>query len=144
MSNVETRDNVPCLVKTGNLATDETNRNILREEDKTMKKSEQAIINSVVMENMEKAIKEYEQINCKPVRLRSCSAWVYETENYYLLKSYNTFIACMDKTSENVYDALRLVYGFTRTSVQHISKFDALTCYGGYKRSYNNHRYTAR
>lgn len=80
----------------------------------------------------------------KGTRLRNCQAWVYETENYYVLKSYDTFIACMNKHTESVYDALRYEYGFTHTSAQHISKFDALTCYGGYKSSYGNTRYTWR
>ena len=56
-------------------------------------------------------------------RLRSCSAWVFETDNFYLLKSYDTFIAAIDKRSNTTVDVLRLVYGYTSTSAQHISKF---------------------
>lgn len=56
-------------------------------------------------------------------RLRSCTAWVYETENFYLLKSYNTFIAAIDKRTSFCVDVLRDVYCYTPTSAQHISKF---------------------
>lgn len=56
-------------------------------------------------------------------RLRSCKAWVYETPNYYFLRSYNTIIAFIDKTTDTCYDVLRLVYGYTSTSAHHISKF---------------------
>ena len=56
-------------------------------------------------------------------RLRYCSAWVFETENFYLLKSYDTLIAAIDKRSNVTVDVLRMVYGYTSTSAQHISKF---------------------
>lgn len=56
-------------------------------------------------------------------RLRSCTAWVYETTNYYVLQSYGTVIACIDKENDTLYDFLRYVYGFTNTSAQHIRKF---------------------
>lgn len=35
------------------------------------------------------------------MRLKSCQAVVYSTDNYYLLKSYGTFIAAIEKTREN-------------------------------------------
>lgn len=57
------------------------------------------------------------------IRLRTCSAWVYETEHYYILKSYDTFVACIHKESDTLFDALRIVYDFTTTSCQHIRKF---------------------
>ena len=50
-------------------------------------------------------------------------AWVYEYENYYVLKSYNTVIAFIIKDKKACYDMLRYVYGYTATSAQHISKF---------------------
>lgn len=56
-------------------------------------------------------------------RLRSCTAWVFETENYYLLKSYDTFIGCIDKRSNTFVDVLRKVYCYTATSAQHLAKF---------------------
>lgn len=61
--------------------------------------------------------------NPETVRLRSCSAWVYRTTNYHVLRSYNTIIACIDIRTGNGYDFLRMVYGYTSTSAQHISKF---------------------
>ena len=56
-------------------------------------------------------------------RLRTCSAWVYETEHFYILRSYNTFIASYNKETHEFIDFLRYVYGFTSTSAQHIAKF---------------------
>lgn len=90
-----------------------------------MKKAEQEKVNFVVNVNMERALEEYRKEHPTPVRLLSCQACVYETTTYYLLKSYNTFIACMEKDTETVYDALRMVYGYTATSAKHIAKFDA-------------------
>lgn len=46
----------------------------------------------------------------KPARLRSCSATVYETTHYYLLRSYNTVVACIDKSTGICYDVLRHVF----------------------------------
>lgn len=59
----------------------------------------------------------------EPERLRSCQAWVYETKHFYVLRSYNTFIACISKRTDVLYDNLRREYGYTNTSAQHISKF---------------------
>ena len=56
-------------------------------------------------------------------RLYSCKAWVYETPQYFILRSYNTFIACYDKTHKTFCDVLRHEYGYTSTSNQHYSKF---------------------
>lgn len=58
-------------------------------------------------------------------RLRRSQAFVYETEHYFYLKSYNTFVALIDKTTDTCYDVLRMVYGYTATSAQHIAKFRA-------------------
>lgn len=56
-------------------------------------------------------------------RLRSCQAMVYETTNFYILKSYETFVGVIDKRTNNCADVLREVYGYTSTSAQHIAKF---------------------
>ena len=56
-------------------------------------------------------------------KLRSCSAVVHETDNYYFLQSYNTIVAFIDKSTDTCYDVLRLVYGYTATSAKHIAKF---------------------
>lgn len=74
------------------------------------------------------AITEYEEEYRNRItpwsRLRSCTAWTVETEHYIFLKSYNTIIAVIDKTTDTLYDVLRGVYGYTPTSAQHIAKFN--------------------
>lgn len=57
-------------------------------------------------------------------RLRTCQAYVYETPNFYVLRSYRTVVAIIEKSTDTCYDFLRAVYGYTNTSAQHISKFD--------------------
>lgn len=57
-------------------------------------------------------------------RLRTCQAKVYETPSFYVLRSYQTVVAIIEKSTDTCYDFLRAVYGYTNTSAQHISKFD--------------------
>ena len=57
-------------------------------------------------------------------RLRTCQACVYETPSFYVLQSYNTVVAIIEKRTDICYDFLRYVYGYTNTSERHISKFD--------------------
>lgn len=59
-------------------------------------------------------------------RLNHCSAYILETANYYVLRSYQTDIAIIDKRTGIMYDFLRFVYGYTATSAQHIAKFEKL------------------
>lgn len=93
-----------------------------------MKKSEQMRINELCEIMWDNAIREYDEEYSNRVtpwsRLRSCQAWTVETENYIFLKSYNTVIAFIDKSTDTLYDLLRGVYGYTSTSAQHIAKFD--------------------
>lgn len=99
-----------------------------------MKKDVQRAINKVVEDVFTSAVSEYKQ-ECsydECVRLHHCQAWVYETSNYYLLRSYGTIVAVIDKATDTLIDALRMVYGYTATSAQHISKFRKARCYGGY------------
>lgn len=56
-------------------------------------------------------------------KLRSCNAVVYETSDYYVLKSYDTLIAVIVKENYILIDMLRHEYHFTNTSAQHITKF---------------------
>ena len=56
-------------------------------------------------------------------QLRSCKARVYETDTYWILQSYGTFVAVTSKATGVCYDVLRIVYGYTATSAQHIAKF---------------------
>ena len=92
-----------------------------------MKKSEQKLINERCMIAYENALEE-DVIGAK--RLRTCKAIVYETENYYILRSYNTVVAVIDKALDTLYDCLRIVYGYTSTSAQHITKFNHDYCLG--------------
>lgn len=81
--------------------------------------------NAIVEKEWENAYTEYKKEcgHSHALRLRSCTAWVYETPNYYLLRSYNTIIAFIVKSTDTCYDVLRLVYGYTSTSAKHIAKF---------------------
>lgn len=108
-----------------------------------MRKSEQADINSICKNEFNRAIDEYVPVQGRLIskRLRSCTAWVYETENYYILQSYSTLVACINKTTDTLFDVLRTKYGYTATSAQHISKFEK--DYGQDKWGCHN-RYTAR
>ena len=56
-------------------------------------------------------------------RLRSCQAYVFETDNFWVLRSYNTIVAVTSKDTGVCYDVLRMVFGYTATSAQHIAKF---------------------
>lgn len=56
-------------------------------------------------------------------RLNKCNARVYETENFYILESYSTIVAVIEKATDIFADVLRMVYGYTSTSCQHIAKF---------------------
>ena len=95
-----------------------------------MRKQEQIAMNKEV-ENAIDLFKKSGGVDHKQgKRLRSCTAYVYESDDYYVLRSYNTTIAIIDKNTDTLYDFLRLVYGFTSTSAQHIAKFDKDYSYG--------------
>jgi hypothetical protein len=108
-----------------------------------MKKEEQIIVNEKAEQIFNAAMNELSGvnsiINSKP--LRTCSARVVETNNYYLLKSYNTYIAAIEKKTDILSDVLRIVYGYTATSAQHVSKFEKDYCAGKWNCA---ERYTAR
>lgn len=93
-----------------------------------------------VQRNMMKKIITRDDISEKTKRLRNCQAWVIETENFYLLISYNTIVAVIEKGTHITADVLRYVYGYTSTRAQHISKFrhDYAMPNG---RDYNEYRY---
>ena len=55
--------------------------------------------------------------------LSNCQAKVYHSEKYLVLKSYDTIVAIYDIESQTEYDFLKLVYGYSATSVRHISRF---------------------
>ena len=98
-------------------------------------KTKQQIINSAI----HLALNEFENQNDNMVkmgRLRTCNATVYENERYIVLISYTTPVAFIDKREQRAYDMLRLVYGYTSTSAQHIAKF-----FNDYARGYEQYRY---
>lgn len=94
------------------------------------KKEMQNFVNTICKENLEDALNEFTQIGTTCKKLRSCRADVTETEHFFVLRSYCTVVAVIDKTSDTLYDVLRYVYGYTATSAQHISKFDHDYCRG--------------
>lgn len=56
--------------------------------------------------------------------LRYCNAKVYESERFFLLRSYETIIAVIDRKTDTCVDVLRRTWGeYTATSAQHIAKF---------------------
>lgn len=62
--------------------------------------------------------------NCKRLRkLYSCNAEIWEYKGFLALVSYKTPIAVYTPDNATLYDCLRIVYGYTSTSAQHISKF---------------------
>lgn len=89
-----------------------------------MKKAEQRAIN----EKVEYAIERYNATTNpgdfeKICRLRTCQATVYKSKFYFVLQSYNTVVAIIDKEDMILYDFSRYVYGYTATTAQHIAKF---------------------
>lgn len=90
-----------------------------------MNKELQININRWCDDNYQKAIHEAVESNCynKRKRLRTCQAWVYETDNYYLLRSFETIVAVIRKDNKQGYDVLRGVYGYTARSAGQIAKF---------------------
>ena len=94
------------------------------------KKELQEMDNIVALELFKEFQKDIEEVpvTLKGVQLRHCQAWVYETPEYYILKSYETIIAFIIKEDDILVDMLRHVYGYTATSAQHTAKFN--TDYG--------------
>lgn len=87
-------------------------------------KTNQNVINNLAMRDFKRAMKEYNDSTVFSVkRLRYCKAEVIITENYFLLRSYNTIVASINRNIGTECDVLRKVYGYTATSAQHIAKF---------------------
>ena len=105
-----------------------------------MKKEEQEKINEICENLYIDAMSEFSR-NLPARKLRNCQAYVYESANYYFLRSYNTIVAIIDKESDTLIDILRVVFGYTATSAQHITKFNHDYCKGNWGCKY---RFTAR
>lgn len=91
-----------------------------------MNKSGQEIINERAEQIFKSAISElgvYALCGLKDKRLRSCQAQVIETQNYYILQSYSTYVACISKGTGECADVLRKVYGYTSSSAKQIAYF---------------------
>ena len=92
------------------------------------KKEMQKIENEMVEKALEKAPKIWIKVGKNlgyATRLDYCQAWVYQKNGYTFLISYNTVVAFIDE-SGNMFDVLRLGYGYTTTSAKHISKFRSM------------------
>jgi hypothetical protein len=94
-----------------------------------MKKSKQITINQQVLSAIEKFHEKHYYLDNNR-KLRSCFASVADAIDcetgevlYHVLTSYNTVVAIIDVQTDTLIDVLRLVYGYTATSAQHISKF---------------------
>ena len=47
----------------------------------------------------------------------------FRDSQFFILRSCNTVVAVIDKSTGSTWDVLRMVYGYTVTSAQHIAKF---------------------
>lgn len=56
-------------------------------------------------------------------RLHLSQAYVYETNSYYVLKSFTAFVAFIRKSDYECFDILRKCYGYPSNSLHHIAKF---------------------
>lgn len=103
-----------------------------------MKKEQQNTMNNYVLKNYDvfRDTIANDFLNWK--KLRSCSASVAETDDFFILKSYNTIVAFINKYTGQKFDVLRWVYGYTSTSAQHIAKF--FSDYGDYRVSTYTYR----
>ena len=90
-----------------------------------MTKNEQREINQQVLEYLQVYNDWVNARNVAPSwkQLRSCSAEVAQIGNWYVLRSYRTIVAIIDTQTDTLIDFLCYVYGYTATSVKHISKF---------------------
>lgn len=93
-----------------------------------MKKSERITMQKAINETVEvartNALTELtETQDYGFTRLRSCRAYVITTPGYYILQSYHTIVAVINRSTGACYDFLRTAYGYTATSAQHIAKF---------------------
>ena len=100
-------------------------------QEKEARIANQCKINAQCIFQLDKAAQELKTLidecyacNCiSGERFRSCNARVYRTDNYVILQSYKSVVALINVNSSMGYDILRLTYGYTATSAQHISKF---------------------
>ena len=91
-----------------------------------MKKNEQIEIN-IYVENTLNDISALMRTNDTPIkwnRLYHCNAdYTILKGGWFVLRSYSTIVAAYNVYKDEMFDFLRLVYGYTATSAQHIAKF---------------------
>lgn len=88
-----------------------------------MKKELQRELNKKAYDIFDSALSEFFHSEQDGKQLNHCQAHVYETPNFYILQSYNTLVACIEKSTDILVDVLRTEFGYTSTSSQHITKF---------------------
>lgn len=94
-----------------------------------MKKELQVKINRICIEQIDKFNNYLDSLTAEQIdsvkvkKFRNCNARVVIYDKYYLLISYNTRVALIDRATGEAYDFLRYVYGYTATSAMHINKF---------------------
>lgn len=90
-----------------------------------MKKAEKKLMNELCERAYDEAMVVYKAEHYgKPwARLYTCSADYCRLGKFIYLRSYSTVVAIIDTELNECYDVLRMVYGYTATSAQHIAKF---------------------
>lgn len=88
-----------------------------------MKKNEQMKINALCVAYSKLAAKDAELWHSDFVRLNKCTAATCRTNDFEVLRSYNTIVALYHIKTGLLVDILRREYGYTVTSAQHIAKF---------------------
>lgn len=90
-----------------------------------MKKTEQIEANAYI-ENITNDINALLRTSETPIKwnkLYHCSACWAAVGDWFILRSYSTIVAAYNVETYELFDFLRLVYGYTAISAQHIAKF---------------------
>lgn len=88
-----------------------------------MKRNEQMKINALCVAYSKLAAQDAELWHSDFVRLNKCTAATCRTNDFEVLRSYNTIVALYHIKTGLLVDILRREYGYTATSAQHIAKF---------------------
>lgn len=89
--------------------------------------------NRTFYSNIESILYEVVKKGEKRCKLYSCNAEIWEYKGFLALVSYRTPIAVYAPDNATLYDCLRIVYGYTATSAQHISKFSKWLAMNNYQ-----------
>lgn len=88
-----------------------------------MKKTEQIEVNTYVENIVNDVNALLRTSSVQWHRLYNCTAEWCQVGDWVLLRSYSTIVAAYNVENDEIFDFLRLVYGYTATSAQHIAKF---------------------